>query len=167
MNAKGKPFLFMLALLFLWRICLFPFWHYLGNEPKLRPLCTHLSFEMSSRCIISSSYLRIGVGLQRTHVSSSFTGLFSCWPTCLSATLNSTIIKKIKSKGGNIHALSTACQRTLGEYKLLQVGTNRLAVFKRLSWFGFDTLWLRYQGFSILRPSLVGLWWRMLLDIQY
>lgn len=54
-----------------------------GYEPKFRPLCTHLSCDMSSLCLISLSYFLYRVVLPHAQVSSSFIGLFWSWPTCL------------------------------------------------------------------------------------
>lgn len=60
---------------------------------------------------------------------------------CLRCQIRSdSFLTKSKDKNLPFHILSISCQFILGKYKLLGVGTNQLATFKCLSWFGFETL---------------------------
>lgn len=121
----------------------FSYWHYLGYEPKFKPLRPHLSFETSSLCIIGLSYFPIQVYV------TIYSGFLSIQWFVLKLAHLSTLAKahlwhlltaraKAKDRNLPLHILSTSCQFILGKYKLLSVGTNRLAAFKSLSWFGFE-----------------------------
>lgn len=121
---------------------------FVSFEPKLRPLCKHLSGVMSSLCLVSLSHFLRRLVLHQTQVSCLFPGLFFwCSPTCLHCQRRfcdvqkdkTALTKKTGTQTNLFNPVNTMPIYSWQTQTFLGVGRNWLAASKCSSWFEFET----------------------------